>query len=164
MQLFQYVESFARYIGVSPRTVNQWIGRGRAEIKRLNRSARAKPRDSEMMYVRFTLAYDKALAQAELSSISTIKQASTTTATRKGDWRAAAWLLERRHPDRWGDPFQRPPVEANGVHVRVTEVIIDNKPKDDADASPPIETPAPPVDGNGNAASGGDGSTVPKAV
>jgi hypothetical protein len=33
--------------------------------------------------------------------------ASVVAAAARGDWRASAWVLSRRWPDRWGPPPQR---------------------------------------------------------
>jgi hypothetical protein len=42
-------------------------------------------------------AVEQAEADAEVHDVTII-----TRAARTGDWRAAAWLLPRRHPGRWG--------------------------------------------------------------
>jgi hypothetical protein len=39
-------------------------------------------------------------ATSEVRLVALVAQA----AARPGGWRAAAWLLERRHPERWGQP------------------------------------------------------------
>ncbi len=72
-------------------------------------------------YVDFYLAVDKAIAEGELRNLAIIAKAaeggqelSSTTHTDKdgatrtskklarSDWKAAAWVLERRHPSRYG--------------------------------------------------------------
>jgi hypothetical protein len=47
------------------------------------------------LYVQFFDAYKKALADAEADKFERIRQAGATR------WQANAWLLERRHPERW---------------------------------------------------------------
>ena len=44
---------------------------------------------------------ETARAEGEARGIATIAQAARTS------WQAAAWLLERQYPDRWGRPAQR---------------------------------------------------------
>ena len=41
---------------------------------------------------------EEAISFAEAVNVARIK----TLGDERGDWRAYAWLLERRHPDRWG--------------------------------------------------------------
>lgn len=43
-----------------------------------------------------------ARAEGEVASVAVISQAA------RSNWQAAAWLLEREYPDRWGRPAVRP--------------------------------------------------------
>jgi len=63
-------------------TLCRWVREGR--------------KGSDEKYVRFLEAVEHAEAEVELELISKVKDYAPK------DWRAAAWLLERRHPDRWG--------------------------------------------------------------
>lgn len=77
-----YIETAAAYVGISKTTLYKWMRDG----------ARAKSgKKKEFMY-----AVEKALAVAEMNAVATVKVASDKT------WQAAAWHLERSHPDRWG--------------------------------------------------------------
>ena len=49
----------------------------------------------------FRAQVEKARADAEVRSVALIANAAKT------QWQAAAWLLERRYPDRWARPSQR---------------------------------------------------------
>jgi len=46
----------------------------------------------------FALACDEAMAKAEEALLNQIMRMAIT----RDDWRAPAWILERRFPDRWG--------------------------------------------------------------
>lgn len=77
-------ELAASVAGVSERTFYVWLERG----KRTGR------RDAPYRVLRE--AVERARAEHE-----TILVAQLNRAAAKGSWRAAAWLLERRFPERW---------------------------------------------------------------
>lgn len=79
-----YIEPSCAFAGVPYTTVRRWMNRG-------ENATSGEYRD-------FYLAVTNAIAQAEIASAADIKLAG-----RGGDWRASAWLLERRHPDRWSN-------------------------------------------------------------
>lgn len=111
----------ALYAGIAPRTFYNWIDRGQAELDRLEADARCRLRDSEAPFVQFLQAVKKARADCEVRNVAIIQKAAagheatktvtrtkadgsqeTVTTTRvEYDWKASAWLLERKHPDRW---------------------------------------------------------------
>lgn len=49
----------------------------------------------------FRTAVERARADGEVRNVAMIAQQAQT------NWQAAAWLLERRHPERWARPSQR---------------------------------------------------------
>ena len=53
--------------------------------------------DAPPEYVEFFEALEKAEADAEVFDIALIRQAA-----QGGSWQAAAWIRERKAPDRWG--------------------------------------------------------------
>ena len=71
----------ARAAGVQPRTFESWLEKGRA---------------GNPAYARIVDPIDNARALGQRSLADRIAKASNT------DWRAAAWILERRHPEEWG--------------------------------------------------------------
>lgn len=71
------------YAGINYHTFRNWMHRGEAA--------------QSGIYFNFFTSVKKALAQAEINSVSKIKQAEDD------DWKAAAWMLERRHPERWAN-------------------------------------------------------------
>ena len=54
-----------------------------------------KVRESREAYVKAVRKVEKAVADAEMHAVAAVSKAATT------DWRAAAWILERRHGKRW---------------------------------------------------------------
>ncbi|HEX5136959.1 MAG TPA: hypothetical protein VFY93_08310 [Planctomycetota bacterium] len=72
----------ARYAGVTDRTLQRWIERGRAE--------------KEGPFAGFVGAILDAEAKA-----SVLANGCIARAIRDGDWKAAAWFLERRFPERY---------------------------------------------------------------
>jgi len=77
-----YVETAAALAGIHRDTLYDWLKRGRSE---------------EEPYATFLAAMNEALASAELRDVMAISKAVAD-----GDWRAAAWRLERKFPRRWG--------------------------------------------------------------
>jgi transposase len=107
-----YLETAAAFAGISKQTLYRWLRRGARSRSGLHRE--------------FVDAVEKALAQAEVRDVATIARAAsgydvvktidvtggdgknrtTTERTREFAWQAAAWRLERKHPDRWGRRVQ----------------------------------------------------------
>jgi hypothetical protein len=78
-----YVVTACAAVGISRRTFEMWCGRGEPE------------------YQTFRKRVEKARAEGEARNVAAIARAATK------DWHAAAWLLERQHPERWARPTQR---------------------------------------------------------
>jgi len=77
-----YVETAAAYAGIGKSTLHEWLKRG----------ANEKAGD----FRDFSLAVEQAIAQADVRDITIIANAA-----QKGIWQAAAWRLERKHPQQW---------------------------------------------------------------
>ena len=77
-----YLETAASAAGVERHTLNAWLKNGAQCKSGVQRE--------------FSTAIKKALASAELRFGATIAIAS------QSQWQAAAWMLERRYPARWG--------------------------------------------------------------
>lgn len=90
-----YLETAAAYAGLSPSTVRSWVRRGRAALRREEQGLGYH--DTERVYAAFVTAVEAAQAQAEVRDVKAIAEAAED-----GDWRAAAWRLQHRHPERWG--------------------------------------------------------------
>lgn len=109
-----FVETAAAHAGVDKTTLYDWMRRGRAELdriaaeddrpppqrmsrrRRFQDAERALERDAEKPYAKLVEEIDRALADAEVTRVARISTAGIS------DWRADAWWLERRAPDRWG--------------------------------------------------------------
>lgn len=78
------IELAGQVAGVSRSSVYGWIARGAST------SARDRP------YREFAQAMERARAEGEAVLVARIQGAA-----HKGSWRAAAFLLERRFPERW---------------------------------------------------------------
>jgi hypothetical protein len=78
--------------GVAERTVYRWLAHGRQS-------------DRHHVLHRWLLAaLEQARAEAEVDLVVAMRRAA-----RRGSWKAAAWLLEREYPQRWGPPGKRVP-------------------------------------------------------
>ena len=78
----QFAETTANCVGITERTYYNWIQRGKNE--------ECGP------YFQFFQAIEQASAKSEVEALDIIWKAS------ERDWRAAAWYLERRFPNKWG--------------------------------------------------------------
>lgn len=78
-----YMETAAAAAGVNKETLYAWLKRGNVE--------------PESIFGAFVEAVHEAQASAELRDVLTLSKAAAD-----GDWRAAAWRLERKFPKRWG--------------------------------------------------------------
>lgn len=105
------VESAAGAARCSRRSVSRWKRRGEQA------GATAEERD-------FAWRYVHAEALAEVSLVKIIWKAATVGGD--GDWRAAAWLLARRWPERWSErrklTIDHSPEQREEVH-RLAESI-----------------------------------------
>ena len=96
IKLGNYLETAAAYVGISKSTLYDWLRRGKREIERVEKDSRRKVKQDEQIYVDFSYAVQKALAESEMRDVLNISRASEI------QWQAAAWRLERKFPDKWG--------------------------------------------------------------
>ncbi len=82
------VAAVASGVGVS--TYYSWVARA------------DQGRVSDKPYAEFSAAVDQAHAEAESILVTRVAQAAA-----KGSWQAAAWMLERRNPERWSKASER---------------------------------------------------------
>ncbi len=76
-----YLETACALNGAEPATVRGWLRKGKKQ-------SRGKLRD-------FFIAVNKASAAAEVEDVEVIRLAKA------GNWKAAAWRLQHRYPQRW---------------------------------------------------------------
>ncbi|HEV2773893.1 MAG TPA: hypothetical protein VGV57_13895 [Thermoleophilaceae bacterium] len=82
-----YPEVAAGHAGIHAATYYRWMERGALE----GEAGEDDP------YRQFRSEVERAIADSEAAEVGLVIKAA-----RDGDWRAAAWLLERRFSDRWG--------------------------------------------------------------
>ena len=82
-------------VNVPKATFYEWLDRGAGD-------------ESPEPYRAFRQTIDRARSEGEARNVLIIRTAATGMGTpgepgyRPPDWKAAAWILERQHPDRWG--------------------------------------------------------------
>lgn len=99
-----YVEDAAEHAGVAESTVYAWIARGQEHAYDLTKGIESVPK-AERPYVEFAEAVEKARASAVVFNLAMIRRAAIA-----GDWKAAAWWLERTRPGQFGRQLR---VDAN---------------------------------------------------
>lgn len=85
-----FFETSVQLCGISAWTARDWFRRGLASSKGLHTH-------HDPLAEKFYAAVREAEAFAESQDVDFITQAA-----RSGNWQAAAWRLERKHPRRWG--------------------------------------------------------------
>jgi hypothetical protein len=99
----------AEAAGIARSTLQGWLSRGELD-------------DARGRYREFAEAVRTAEAQAELEALKSIERAAA-----EGDWRAKAWILERRFPERWGRQTRHQVSGPDGqpVELRGSDVLGD---------------------------------------
>jgi len=97
----------AAAIGIKRQVFYRWLERGAAD--------EAAGRNT--IFARFNTAYAQASAEAEAGCVATIRRASTD------NWTAAAWLLERKFPDRWSRKERMEVSGPGGGPVESTQTV-----------------------------------------
>jgi len=82
-----YASTAFAWAGISETQYYTWLKRGREAIEQ------GKTTDH---YAIFYQEVEEAKAAAEVHNVAVIQKAA------EKQWQASAWMLERRHPDRWG--------------------------------------------------------------
>jgi hypothetical protein len=100
-----YRSEAAAAAGLHRGTIASWVERGEADLEQEQRTE----------FADFAVAATRAEAQAELAALNEVRREGSF-----GDWRAAAWFLERRHPSRWR---RRDTIDHSGEVRRTVEVV-----------------------------------------
>jgi len=92
----------ASHGGVSERSIQRWLERGRRYRDVLE--ADGLPNDADQPYYDFTTQYEDAVASVRLRMSGKILKAADgdDVTGKEPDWKAAAWFLERTAPALWG--------------------------------------------------------------
>jgi transposase len=96
--LGHYAENTANEVDISVATFYNWMNRGRKERERLKMVPDAKPNTNETKYFKFLEAIEGARGKGTILLHSQVVKAAVT-----GDWRAAAYILERTRPEQYGN-------------------------------------------------------------
>lgn len=81
-----YAVVVCSYLGITESCYYNWINKAKSDIEKNKKS----------IYVEFFGSIKEAEAKAEMRHLQNIAKAATD-----GTWQASAWLLERKHKDRW---------------------------------------------------------------
>jgi choline dehydrogenase-like flavoprotein len=103
--------------GVSERSFYSWVNRGRAERERLATVKGAKQNASEVVFVQFLQSVERAKAEAITKKVAVIAKSGND-----GDWRAAAWWLERQMPEEFGKTDR---VEIGGTNGEAIKIQVE---------------------------------------
>ncbi|NIM50412.1 MAG: hypothetical protein GTO22_14375 [Gemmatimonadales bacterium] len=98
-----HIETACHFVGVSKPSMHRWVRAGQKLEADIEAGVPIDPerREREQIYLEFRHALKESIAKAEIGSLATIRNAA------KEKWQAAAWILERRFPDRWGRTIQQ---------------------------------------------------------
>lgn len=106
-----YVEDAAAIAGVARSTAFDWIARGEEWI-----GSEEVP-ENERVYLDFSVAVEKARAEAREVALGTIRKAAAD-----GQWQAAAWYLERTAPNRYARVERREITGADGGPITLLDL------------------------------------------
>lgn len=98
VRVTMYVETAVQAAGIHKDTFYEWLKTAaRAREKLANGTAKSKLTDKEKLCIRFSDRMKEAQAEGEQAD-----NALVIRAAQNGAWQAAAWRLERRHPEKYG--------------------------------------------------------------
>lgn len=110
----------AKYAGVNLQQFYIWIKRAEQIILRIERDriSDSEPMvdEADMVYLEFYMRLQEAEGKAAYSWLQAINDAATV----ENKWQAAAWLLERRHPEDYGKKSA-----VHQHHTSVKEVTVE---------------------------------------
>jgi hypothetical protein len=83
-----YAVVVCTYLGIDESTFYKWINKAKQDIEANKKS----------IYVEFFQSINEAEAKAEMRHLKNIAKSAND-----GTWQASAWLLERKHKNRWSN-------------------------------------------------------------
>lgn len=118
-----YESAAANHAGVSVKTHEAWMLRGKSEIARLEGCSRCSLKESEKPYVEYYTAVKKAQGDSEVNLVALVTRHATE------DWRAAMKLLARRFPERWAETRKLQHTGADGAPIAIELIDYDTLPE-----------------------------------
>ena len=100
--------------GITETSFYSWINRGMAERERLKLVKGAKENSTEVVFLKFLEQVERAKAEAVAKKVAVIAKSGND-----GDWRAAAWWLERQLPEEFGKNDKLEIGGNNGEPIRI---------------------------------------------
>ena len=110
--------------GIAEKTFYNWMARGMAERERQSLVPNAKDIPTEVIFLQFLQRVEQARAEAITKKVAVIAKAGND-----GDWRAAAWYLERQVPEDFGktDRFEIGGTNGEAIRVQVEMGDLEDK-------------------------------------
>ena len=110
--------------GIAEKTFYNWMARGMAERERLSLVPNAKENPTEVIFLQFLQRVEQARTEAITKKVAVIAEAGND-----GDWRAAAWYLERQVPEDFGktDRFEIGGTNGEAIKVQVEMGDLEDK-------------------------------------
>jgi hypothetical protein len=110
--------------GIAEKTFYNWMARGMAERERQSLVPNAKDIPTEVIFLQFLQRVEQARAEAITKKVAVIAKAGND-----GDWRAAAWYLERQVPEDFGktDRFEIGGTNGEAIKVQVEMGDLEDK-------------------------------------
>ena len=110
--------------GVAEKTFYNWMSRGLAERERQALVPDAKENPTEVIFLQFLQRVEQARAEAIAKKVAVIAKSGN-----EGDWRAAAWWLERQVPEDFGktDKFEIGGANGEAIKVQVEMGDLEDK-------------------------------------
>ena len=113
-------EAAAAFAGISRATYFNWLKRGREAIIQANGNAEQIVETDP--YANFVVSVDEALSRFIVGTVAAIGTAGRTATD--GDWRALAWMLERRFPALFGKITRHEVTGKNGQPIQLEHAIV----------------------------------------
>ena len=122
-----YLETASALVGIRRQTVHNWS----REAARILDSGKPPKNEHEKCLLRFLDAIEKAMATGEAKDLARVG------AHADKQWQAAAWRLERRYPDRYGQRNATTNVRHGGaIEFIVKHIYMDQQPAPALDITP----------------------------
>ena len=101
-----YIDAACMSVGISPASFYVWMDKGREAEKKTERKRTAQDR----LHMEFMEAVENAQGVSEVNALAMVRKAMPDA------WQAAAWILERKFPERWG---RREKIEISAAIVTI---------------------------------------------